>query len=365
MLTTRAPAAFASARQTRVDGVERADHPAAAVQVGDQRRRAAPSGRRRAHETRRPPPARARRAPQRPARPGRSARRSRPRARHAPPRPGPRAPAGPASRSSCPGSPGSRDAAWSAQRAVRLGRGRLGGRALVGVVELRAGRRRRPGRRAAGRRCPASTPRAARAARRARRRAPASSARLRASLGSKSEVVELPRAHRAVAQPCGEQQVLASGCRRCSAAPGGRGRRSGGCTSSARCGRPAAARRRRGRSPRRRSRRAPRRPRRARAAAASRPGAQSGRSIPASSQIVGKMSMWDTIASDTLPPGKPPGPRMISMTPMPRSYSVALAPGKARPWSVVQITSVLSASPSSSSASAPCRRPGRASARWR
>ena len=31
---------------------------------------------------------------------------------------------------------------------------------------------------------------------------------------------------------------------------------------------------------------------------------------------------------------------MSSITPVPRSYSVALAPGKARPWSVVQMTSV-------------------------
>ena len=35
---------------------------------------------------------------------------------------------------------------------------------------------------------------------------------------------------------------------------------------------------------------------------------------------------------------------------MPRSVSVVLAPGKAMPWSVVQITSVSSARPSSSSA---------------
>ena len=33
---------------------------------------------------------------------------------------------------------------------------------------------------------------------------------------------------------------------------------------------------------------------------------------------------------------------MSSITPVPRSYSVALAPGKARPWSVVQMISVRS-----------------------
>ena len=41
----------------------------------------------------------------------------------------------------------------------------------------------------------------------------------------------------------------------------------------------------------------------------------------------------------------PPGPRMISITPVPRSYRVAFAPGKARPWSVVQMIRVRSASP--------------------
>ena len=36
---------------------------------------------------------------------------------------------------------------------------------------------------------------------------------------------------------------------------------------------------------------------------------------------------------------------------MPRSVSVVFAPGKARPWSVVQMTSVSSARPSASSSS--------------
>ena len=38
---------------------------------------------------------------------------------------------------------------------------------------------------------------------------------------------------------------------------------------------------------------------------------------------------------------------MIIITPMPRSNRVALAPGKAMPWSVVQITSVFSTRPKS------------------
>jgi hypothetical protein len=41
---------------------------------------------------------------------------------------------------------------------------------------------------------------------------------------------------------------------------------------------------------------------------------------------------------------------MISATPMPRSNSVAFAPGNARPWSVVKMTSVSSTSRCSSSA---------------
>ena len=53
------------------------------------------------------------------------------------------------------------------------------------------------------------------------------------------------------------------------------------------------------------------------------------------------MSRCETSASLTEPPEKPPGPRMISITPRPRSYSVAFAPGKASPWSVVRKTSVL------------------------
>ena len=72
-----------------------------------------------------------------------------------------------------------------------------------------------------------------------------------------------------------------------------------------------------------------------------RPCSHGGRSISSSSHSVGKMSMCDTIASEALPPRKPPGPRMISITPMPRSVIVAFAPGNAMPWSVVQITSVL------------------------
>ena len=54
---------------------------------------------------------------------------------------------------------------------------------------------------------------------------------------------------------------------------------------------------------------------------------------------------------DALPPANPPGPRRISITPMPRSLIVAFAPGNAMPWSVVQMTSVLRARPVSSSAS--------------
>ena len=38
------------------------------------------------------------------------------------------------------------------------------------------------------------------------------------------------------------------------------------------------------------------------------------------------------------------------MTPRPRSYSVAFAPGNGMPWSVVKMTSVSSASPAVSSA---------------
>jgi hypothetical protein len=61
--------------------------------------------------------------------------------------------------------------------------------------------------------------------------------------------------------------------------------------------------------------------------------------------------MCETRASTALPPVNPPGPRKMSMTPRPLSWRVALAPGKARPWSVVQMTSVFSASPSASRAS--------------
>ena len=50
-----------------------------------------------------------------------------------------------------------------------------------------------------------------------------------------------------------------------------------------------------------------------------------------SSHSVGYTSICDTSASLTLPPANPLGPRMISITPRPRSKSVALAPGKARP----------------------------------
>ena len=83
------------------------------------------------------------------------------------------------------------------------------------------------------------------------------------------------------------------------------------------------------------------------------PRSQAGRSIPISSQIVGKMSTWETSASETLPPVKPPGPRRISSTPIPRSVSVALAPGNASPWSVVKITSVCSCSSASSTLPTP------------
>ena len=62
-----------------------------------------------------------------------------------------------------------------------------------------------------------------------------------------------------------------------------------------------------------------------------RPCSQSGSAIPASSQSVGKRSIWETSASETLPPRKPPGPRTISITPIPRSVSVALAPGNGEP----------------------------------
>ena len=48
-----------------------------------------------------------------------------------------------------------------------------------------------------------------------------------------------------------------------------------------------------------------------------------------------------------------PGPRTISITPMPRSVSVAFAPGKASPWSVVRITSVLSSAIASSTVPTP------------
>ena len=79
-----------------------------------------------------------------------------------------------------------------------------------------------------------------------------------------------------------------------------------------------------------------------------RPWSHGGGSIPATSQIVGKMSIWETSSSWAMPP-RNPAPRMISITPMPRSSRLALAVGKARPWSVVQITSVLRSSPVSCS----------------
>ena len=55
-------------------------------------------------------------------------------------------------------------------------------------------------------------------------------------------------------------------------------------------------------------------------------------------------------ASMTRPPLKPPGPRMISITPMPVSCRLHFMRGKAMPWSVVQMTSVRSARPVRSSA---------------
>ena len=70
--------------------------------------------------------------------------------------------------------------------------------------------------------------------------------------------------------------------------------------------------------------------------------------MPATSQMVGKMSSWETSSSWATPDGIP-GPRMMSITPMPRSSRLALAVGKARPWSVVQMTSVLRSRPSSCS----------------
>ena len=60
--------------------------------------------------------------------------------------------------------------------------------------------------------------------------------------------------------------------------------------------------------------------------------------------------MCDTSASLTRPPSKPPGPRSISITPVPWSVRLHFMRGKAKPWSVVQITSVLSARPASSRA---------------
>ena len=66
--------------------------------------------------------------------------------------------------------------------------------------------------------------------------------------------------------------------------------------------------------------------------------------------MVGKISRWLTSESKTRPRSKPPGPRSNSSTPIPRSYMVALASGKARPWSVVSITRVLPTRPFSSSA---------------
>ena len=50
---------------------------------------------------------------------------------------------------------------------------------------------------------------------------------------------------------------------------------------------------------------------------------------------------------DHLAAGEAAGPRTIIITPMPRSNRVALAPGKAMPWSVVQMTSVFSTRPKS------------------
>jgi hypothetical protein len=84
-----------------------------------------------------------------------------------------------------------------------------------------------------------------------------------------------------------------------------------------------------------------------------RPRTQSGDSMPSRSQMVGKMSTCDTSASDTRPPVNPPGPRTISRTPIPRSVSVAFAPGNANPWSVVKITSVFSSSIASSTVPTP------------
>ena len=78
---------------------------------------------------------------------------------------------------------------------------------------------------------------------------------------------------------------------------------------------------------------------------------QAGASIPATSQMLGNRSIWLANPSTTWPPLNPPGPRTISITPIPWSVRWHFIRGKASPWSVVHITSVLSASPFSSSAS--------------
>ena len=59
--------------------------------------------------------------------------------------------------------------------------------------------------------------------------------------------------------------------------------------------------------------------------------------------------MCETSASITRPPLNGSGPRRISITPRPRSYSVAFAPGNGIPWSVVKMISVSSTRPDASS----------------
>ena len=70
--------------------------------------------------------------------------------------------------------------------------------------------------------------------------------------------------------------------------------------------------------------------------------------MPANSHRVGNTSICETSSSCATPTGIP-GPRMIIITPIPRSSRLAFAVGNARPWSVVQITSVLRSKPVSCS----------------
>ena len=163
---------------------------------------------------------------------------------------------------------------------------RLERRDAVGVVDQRSRRRRdRPVQQRVVRCRPSSAPGGARSssASSARR---GSSIRLQASSGSSIEVVQLLGREQVLGPPVAHPEILAGAVVGVRQHRRGRAARSGGRTSSAACGSPAAARTPRGTCPRRTPRRGSRRlagdDRHQR-----RPCSQSGLGMPTRSQIVG------------------------------------------------------------------------------